>query len=215
MVARCPVHGVQVELTTDRHGNLVERCEHCARRKAGRCVACGGPVIGQAVRCPSCNQAHRNRRANRRRARYCRQCGAPVTPGSKRQYCDEQCRRAGRNARARQRYWQREDWRKRKLAVKAAWRDSPAGRRSYVKQKRKGRLTGRQGYPSREAYLAAMREINARRREYCRAWAHEHQTRYVGKGEQPTCATCGAVVPWSGRGRPRKYCPPCHPWRRG
>ncbi len=217
-VPRCPKHGTRLLLEVDAIGQLVSHCTACQRRRAHQCIDCGRQLATQAHRCPSCMKTHKNALANRTRARYCRNCGGPVKPGSKRQYCCDDCFRTAKNRRYVERYHKPENAEKveARNARKRTWFRTTAGILSRHRSQAKGRISGTWGYPTREAYLAAMAEQNARphRVERHREWAHLNQTRYAGTGEVPRCATCGCEVPWDGRGRPRKYCPPHHPWRK-
>lgn len=215
MIARCPRHHCIINFTT-REGYLVEiGCVKCVRRQRQECLDGCGAHVGRRWRCPRCQTLHRNHVANLQRRRTCRfkPCKALVVIGSKRQYCCDDHQRLAKNAAYIKRYWKNPAFRAHRLESKTAWRASPAGRVSYLKTKRKGQISRTWGFKSRELYLAAMKAQNLKRVDAHRAWSHEHQCRFDDEN-RPRCATCGDVVPWSGLGRPRKYCPPCHPWRK-
>lgn len=218
--ATCATHGAILTFETV-NGRLLERCHQCERFAARHCIECGTDIAqrgAQAKRCLSCYRLRRQFANNATRARTCLlpACKAAVAIGSKRRYCCDKCSRLARNALDRQRWKQNAPFRTKRLAKKTKWRQTDQGRASHYRSKRKGRLDGTWGYPSREAYLAAQREHNAdpERLHKRRQWAHDRQTKY-GSHTLPTCATCGTVIKWNGVGLPRKYCPPCHPWRKG
>ena len=215
-MTHCKQHRSPLSFATNGRGDVTAWCEKCERQAAGRCIDCGAPRLDVSkwdnLRCRTCYRERENNIIGRKRARTCRGpgCDAPVTPRSKRQYCSDKCQRAKKAKQRRDKIASSPALQERERRRKIAWRKSPNGRRSYVRHKRKGRLDGTQGYPTREAYLAAMKQQNAKRIEAHRAWARDNQRRY-SEENPPRCATCNDVVPWNGRGRPRKYCPPCHP----
>ena len=138
----------------------------------------------------------------------CEECYGSIVGGRKRRFCKARCRAVAKERRACVRRAQRTpEQLDARHAQQAAWRASIPGLRSRYRSKRKGRLSGRQGYHTREEYLAAMARTNRRRRKSHRAWAHANQTRYAGTGLKPACVTCGDEVPWNGHGRPRDHCP--------
>ena len=213
--ARCRRHGSVLDFSTDNIGRLVEWCEKCDRARRSLCIDCGHPA--QHKRCGLCNRLFINLRVNSKRARICRLkgCGAPVRIGSKRYYCTPEHSREAKLQQYTRRYATNREFRERCRRRRERWRASAAGLRSYYKGKKNGRLLRTWGYKTREDYLRAQAKANNHhdRKEKRRAWALANQRRF-NEHDRPVCATCGVLVEWSGCGRPRKYCPPCHPWRK-
>lgn len=83
----------------------------------------------------------------------------------------------------------------------------PAYRDSY-QQRRRAEIPA-EGTPEREAYLQYMADYNAGRRETRLAYMKRYNR--FQEGERPTCAECGVAVAWTGKGKPRKYCPKHEP----
>lgn len=48
----CDFDGFKLEIGIDHLGRTVSKCTACERRRAGRCMDCGGSVVGKAWRCP-------------------------------------------------------------------------------------------------------------------------------------------------------------------
>jgi hypothetical protein len=195
------------------------RCGHCQRRRVVRFDTDGiGGVSEHVEPCLSCA-------GGRKDAGVCRDCQRPVAGTiGKAQRCVEH-KRAARLRQGRE-HLNRGDNRTRK---NAAWRERYHAEDDAKREKRRRRKrewerrnpdkkkVQRRRYALRhpEVVLAGYERNNARidvilkRREL----AHR-QTIYCER--EPTCADCGAVVPWNRRGRPHKRCSTCDPraWKR-
>lgn len=202
-VTRCPhCYGrLAVRHQVDLRGQLVEIVEQCgcpeARRLAGICADCSRTVagtVGKALRCTRHKADARRRQSRASQARH----------------------REERQRRESERWRTDAAFRTRKrLRKRERYATDPGAR----ERKRKQHIRYVLRHPDKVA-AAYARHSNANRpdrAEMKRRWAHENQTKYVGPGRVPTCAECGAEVPWTpGRGRPHKRCESCDPraWAR-
>lgn len=185
--ARCQIDGALIQVGIGPLGETVFRCVACERRRARQCQDCAQPVKGRSWRCEPCKRLaaqHATRRSERRN-------------------------RDARLAAARRRYASLPpEVRREKLDRKKAWRETNLIK--VMRQKRRARLKGTGGYRTREAYLAAMRHQNERRRdrkrELMRALCQE---RSPYRDREPCCRECGATIAWSRIGRPRLKCDSC------
>lgn len=169
----------------------IDPCLRCARgrKSAGICQDCSAPVEGRrgwALRCARHKKAARQRQEREFRARN----------------------RDKRNALWRERYHAEDAGaRARRRARKRAWRQAhPEKVQGY-------RIRYALRHPDKVIALWD-RHNNEHRPERAamkRQYAHEHYTRYAHS--EPACERCGAVVPWSRRGRPARLCRTCDPKR--
>jgi hypothetical protein len=179
---RCPRCDGQLRFDTIA-GRLVPVCLRCERRDRGECVDCGFPkgAVGRRYRCDRCHRIARLAGYRRYDLRH------------------REERRAAYKV-----YYRRT--RPQQLARKKVWRDNNQAKVKLYK--RRGRLNGTWGYPSREAYLAGMRQQNEKRREYCREVARRRYYKLHPVRPDPHCRVCGARLSWQPRhGRPPSVCP--------
>lgn len=172
--------GGPLETRIDRViGKTLVVCLWCERHARGLCQDCPKPVIGRARRCPNCKIEE----ARRARARYVARHHDVIL------------------ARLKTHYWNDPGIRERRIAYKRLWRKANAEK--VKAQKRRESL--RQPLRSRQ-YMARYR---ARYREHYRQLELARYYRLHPRRPDPHCATCGARIPWDGRGRPMKRCDAC------
>lgn len=186
---RCEIDGFPLRIELGSYGQTLTFCDGCDRRRAGQCMNCGAPVQGRSWRC----EFHKRERR--------------VLDTRK----SERRNREKRLAAGRRRYRAMSPDRKAKrIADKKRWREEHPLRVKL--SKRKGRLDGTWGYTTREKYLEAQAEQNARRVERKREQMRELcRLRSPYRDHGPTCRQCGAEVPFAGVGRPRLDCFECRP----
>jgi hypothetical protein len=182
----------RVHFTPDITGRLLEAVAPCGcpggRKAAGICRDCNRPVegtTGKALRCAGHKRAARLRQGAECQLRH----------------------RDERNAKWRERYHQ-EDAEDRALRRrrKREWMAAhPEKKRAY--QVRYALRHPDKVLASYERHSNKNRPDRAILR---RRLAHQN-TVYIDHA--PTCERCGAVVPWSGRGRPTRLCQTCDPQR--
>lgn len=209
----CRVRQV-VRLDTDGRGGVVEEplpCGCAELRARGVCIGCRKAPVegtpGRALRCAPCKVV-----ANRD---ACRRWKERHPDRHDRVQRTERRRRRSAAGRARRREYDRArrsdpEFRARRNARRRQLGLTARGREQRGKEKR----LYKERHPER--VKAQQDRANARRAAEKREYMHLYATRYVGEGKKPTCRSCGAEVPWSGRGRPRKECRSCDParWRR-
>lgn len=193
---RCAIDGYAFRYRTDGAGHEVRYCQACEWRRARLCQDCGRPVRGLSWRC----DRHKKEAIDRQLAAH------------EDRNRDEINRRQSA-ARKRLRVEDPERY-AHHLAVKKAWRQRNVVRIKL--QKRKWRLNPNRpnGYSSREKYEAYHRRYRAKHAAHRRELAKRRYYELHPDRPHPTCACCGAAVPWDGSGRPRKWLPGHQPYPR-
>lgn len=196
-------------------------CEHCGSRYVPRFdIAHGGAIVELGgCNCPGARHARGlcvdcdNPPRSHRALRCLEHSYAAERAAQKRYYATEKGRAAKDRAnatrrapgeRARRRRYERERYALPEVRTRRL-RNSKRRRMKNPAQKAEHARRYKEKYPERVA--EQQRRANAKRAEAKRAHMHRYCTKYVGRGIAPTCVDCGAVVEWSGKGRPRKRCP--------
>lgn len=193
----------RVEISTDGHGNMVERlvcgCEE--RRRAGICLDCPKPVegrIGVALRCAECKRKAQREYSRRYRERH---------PDRIRKIYDRtNTERRTEAGRARRRIYEKEHRKRPDVNARRKERRRQRGvERPDLKREQHKRYKARHPERVKAQQDAANRRRAAEKREYM----HLYCTKYVGEGMKPKCRTCGGAVEWNGSGRPHLDCLEC------